>query len=74
MLYTAMCVGEKEEETQPLPLHTMLDMVMSNMNAVYFKMAGGKKEEQRRAITIQDIAARFLLDSFFIIDIDLSAV
>jgi hypothetical protein len=45
-------VGEKEEETRPLLLlHTMLDMV-SNMNAVYFKMAGGKKEEQRRAITI----------------------
>jgi hypothetical protein len=26
--------------------------MVSNMNAVYFKMAGGKKEEQRRAITI----------------------
>jgi hypothetical protein len=42
-------VGEKEEETRPLLLlHTMLDMV-SNMNAVYFKMAGGKKRRTKES-------------------------
>lgn len=50
-MYTAMCGGERKRNPRPLPLYTMLDMV-SNKNAVYFKMAGGKKEEQRRAITV----------------------